>query len=168
MVGGILRIIDTNSMAGTDPRQPGAVRWYYQMTWGTVSRRPEMTMRVKDKKPYIKFSVCWRRNQYVNYICFSDNPFAYEIAQRLRIGDPVVVWSHGSEREYTPKKGKNAGRQRMSRDSKAHIIFPARLFAGILVAMQDAAETPDILEGLEEYLKQSMEDTSETDYQMPF
>lgn len=167
MVGGLFRILDEPSKASLG--DPKAKRWYYQLCWGTVSRAPQMTMREKDNVPCVRFSVCWRRNQFVNYWCYADNPFAYEIAQKLRLGDPVIVCSHGSERDYVPKKGHNVGKLRVSREGKVHIIFPMRLMAGVLAAMQEATEMPDILEGLDEYLRQqATEGGKDADYEMPF
>ena len=169
MLGGVFHVLDTQSMGNVDYRDPRATKWYFHLCWGTVSRRPQMTMRERDGLPCVKFSVCWRRNQYVNYRCWADNPFAYEIAQRLLPGDPVLVCSHGKEHNYVPKKGHNKGRDRVSRESKVAFIVPMRVVAGTMVALSTATEAPDILEGLEEYLKShDLTDGGTQDYEMPF
>ena len=168
MVGGIFRVIDQQSAGDADYHNGEVIHWYYHLAWGTVSRAPRQTQRKRDHLPCVMFSIAYRRNQYVNYRVWADNPFAYDIALQLRMGDPVLVCSHGSEREYTPKRGKNAGHKRIERRGTAQFIIPMRIVAGVMAALKDATEAPDIIEGLEEYLRENAMEVPDRDYEIPF
>ena len=150
-------MLDQTSMGDTDPRTPGACRYYYATVWGTISRPPTMRIGKRSNRPMIEFSVCYRRGQYANLRAMSDNPYAYAIAQQLLIGDPVVVWAHITERDYVPRRGHYAGKKRIERKGEAQMICSMRLQAGVFEALRNATETPDILEGLDEYLRQTGE-----------
>ena len=170
MFGGNFRILDNASTGNVDYRAPGVTRFYYSVAWGVVTRPPTERINKRTGKTCLYFSIMWKRNQYINFYVPQKNPFAYEIAKQLYPGDPVFVCCHASEREYTPRRGLNAGKERTDRRGRVQFLLPLRMVAGIMAAMHDASEAPDILEGLEEYLRETQEELreKEADSEIPF
>ena len=149
-MGGQFKVFDADATEG-DPKDPKTRKVFDAMTWGEVSKAPEFGVRTKDGVERVSFGVRWKKRTFCNcFVLRDDDPFAYDIASRLRVGDPVTVIGRMREYRYTPEKGKNAGRTIVGQDCKASMIVPMRMLASF-VAMMDGGEAPDLSASIAEF-----------------
>lgn len=154
--GGLMKVLDKDRTK--DPADTTLPRYYFMEIWGTVSKGPKLDARAKDGMPRVQFGVRYRRGKFVNMIVLKTNPFTYEIASRLRMGDKVHI--DGVMREYPfTKKGKKGGPDELAwgQDGYPDIILPERLFAMWIESM-DASQAPDTMSTL---FNNMMDDTNE-------
>lgn len=154
-LGGLFKVLDA-SITKDNPKIPESTRYYDCVAWGCIAKGPEEVISSMVPKPHIKMGIRWRKHQFVNCTVYQENPYAYAVARKLQLGDPVAVAGKMKEYVYTPKKGKNAGIQKQFKEMEVHLIFPARLIAA-LMEEADAAVAPDTIAGLEEYLRENPE-----------
>ena len=149
-MGGQFKILDKDATQG-DPRDPKTRKVFDAMTWGEVSKGPDFSLRTKDQAERITFGVRWKKHTFCNCIVLrKDEPFAYDIASRLKLGDPVAVMGRMREYSYTPEKGRNAGKTMNGQDFKVSMIFPLRMLASF-VSMMDDGEAPDMTDVIAEF-----------------
>lgn len=149
-MGGQFKTLDKDATQG-DPRDPKTRKVFDAMTWGEISKGPDFGVRTKDGTERITFGIRWRKHVFCNCIVLrKDEPYAYEIASRLHIGDPVAVIGRMREYSYTPQKGRNAGKTVSGQDMRVHSIFPLRMLASF-TAMMDSGEAPDLMESIADF-----------------
>lgn len=149
-MGGQFKVLDADATKG-DPRDPATKKVFNAMTWGEVSKGPEFSIRKKDGTERVTFGIRWRKHVFCNCLVLKkSDPFAYEIACGLKLGDPVTVTGRMREYSYTPEKGRNAGRTMVGQDCKVEMIFPIRMLASFADMMR-SGEAPDMVESLADF-----------------
>lgn len=146
-MGGQFKILDKDATQG-DLHDPKTRKVFDALTWGEISKGPDFSIRTKDNVERITFGIRWKKHTFCNCIVLKkDDPYAYDIASRLKIGDPVAVLGRLREYSYTPEKGRNAGKTMNGQDFKVSMIFPLRMLASFL-AMMDSGEAPDLMDAI--------------------
>lgn len=146
-MGGQFKILDKGATQG-DTHDPKTRKVFDALTWGEISKGPDFSIRTKDNVERITFGIRWKKHTFCNCIVLKkDDPYAYDIASRLKIGDPVAVLGRLREYSYTPEKGRNAGKTMNGQDFKVSMIFPLRMLASFL-SMMDSGEAPDLMDAI--------------------
>lgn len=149
-MGGQFKVIDKSATKG-DPRDPNTKLIFDALTWGEVSKGPDFNLRSKDQTERIMFGIRWKKHTFTNCIVLrKTDPFAYETAAGLRIGDPVAVLGRLREYSYTPEKGPRKGKTVQGQDCKVSMLIPQRMIASLASLIRDGA-APDQTEELEAF-----------------
>lgn len=149
-MGGQFKILDKDATQG-DLHDPKTRKVFDALTWGEISKGPDFSIRTKDNVERITFGIRWKKHTFCNCIVLKkDDPYAYDIASRLKIGDPVAVLGRLREYSYTPEKGRNAGKTMNGQDFKVSMIFPLRMLDSFL-AMMDSGEAPDLMDAIADF-----------------
>lgn len=154
LYGGIFKVFNSQ---WDNPLTPDS-KYYDCKAWGIVTAEPqEGAPKKSPDSPYVSFYIKVRRKLSIQcYAHKKDNPYAFDIARRLRPGDMVDVSGILRELMNTITKGKNAGTERIDRQMTIHTIVPQRMIMA-LMEQADLATAPDTIEGLEVYLSQARE-----------
>lgn len=151
--GGVFKVLDMNLTQG-NPRDPETKKYYDVMAWGMVSRDAETVIREADKQPKANFGLRFKKHHFMNCTVFPDNPHVFEIAQKLKEGDMVVVWGRTKEWTYkVPHGRKDAGAVRTMYETRAHAILPMRMVGAFMEVLKDD-DAPDTLASLNDYIEQ--------------
>lgn len=152
-VGGLFKVLDASATQG-DPHDPDTRRFYDAYVWGVVYSTPREYIYEGQAKSHIRFGMRFRRHKLVQCRVYADNPFAYSIARKLRIGDPVFMLGKLQEFFNIGKRGKYKGKRMEHKEMEIHILFPVRHFVAWMTSDTADDDRPDLIEGLEDYLSE--------------